>query len=144
MSHAQGIWSSGMIPASGAGGPEFNSRNTPSLRKKGPPLFLSLSHRIDYNVQMPVLHVYPELVTQHVQVDIPSFLALPPKYLVYQTPPPKSECIYMHKALTASHCQYQPVATRLGKGTERKACQRLVSQVNSPQATSATCTMPNP
>ena len=25
----QGIWSSGMIPASGAGGPEFNSRNTP-------------------------------------------------------------------------------------------------------------------
>ncbi len=26
-----GIWSSGMIPASGAGGPEFNSRNTPEL-----------------------------------------------------------------------------------------------------------------
>ena len=24
-----GVWSSGMIPASGAGGPEFNSRNAP-------------------------------------------------------------------------------------------------------------------
>ena len=27
----EGIWSSGMIPALGAGGPEFNSRNTPPI-----------------------------------------------------------------------------------------------------------------